>query len=66
MQEDLRYPIGEYIQQPYSEKLKDEWITDIKFCPNGIEAAIREIETGAHKEVIDDCSVVAQRELRLN
>jgi hypothetical protein len=44
MQEDLRYPIGKYIQQPYSEKLKEEWIADIKFCPNGIEAALQNLD----------------------
>jgi uncharacterized damage-inducible protein DinB len=44
MQEDLRYPIGEYIQQPYSENLKNEWIADISFCPNGVEAAIQNLD----------------------
>lgn len=38
--EDLRYPIGKYIPQPFSGKQKDEWLTDIKFLPQALENAI--------------------------
>ena len=27
---DLRYPIGKYEAQPFSEKQKEEWLNDIK------------------------------------
>jgi len=37
---DLRYPIGKYLPQDYSEKLKEEWLCDIKFLPNAIENAV--------------------------
>ena len=40
MTEDPRYPVGQYEPQPYSEKLKDEWMADIRFLPNAIESAI--------------------------
>lgn len=40
MQEDLRYPVGTYEPQPYSEELKDEWLADIRFLPQAIENAI--------------------------
>lgn len=40
---DLRYPIGKYIPGPYSEKLKEEWLADIKFLPNALEAAIQNL-----------------------
>ena len=31
---NLQYPIGKYALQDYSEKLKNEWLTDIKVLPN--------------------------------
>jgi len=37
---DLRYPIGKYEPQPYSEKLKQDWLNDIKFLPQLLENAI--------------------------
>ncbi|MBN9383663.1 MAG: putative metal-dependent hydrolase [Chitinophagaceae bacterium] len=37
---DLRYPIGKYEPQPFSEKLKEEWLNDIKFLPQLLENAI--------------------------
>lgn len=38
--EDLRYPIGRYEPKPYSENQKEEWLADIRFLPQAIEAAI--------------------------
>lgn len=38
--EDLRYPIGRYEPKPYSEGQKEEWLADIRFLPQAIEAAI--------------------------
>jgi hypothetical protein len=40
MTTDLRYPIGQYEPQPYSEGLKEQWLADIKFLPNAIENAV--------------------------
>jgi uncharacterized damage-inducible protein DinB len=37
---DLRYPIGQYKPQPYSEKQKEAWITDILFLPRQLEYAV--------------------------
>jgi hypothetical protein len=41
---DPRYPIGKYTPQPYSEKLKEQWIADIKFLPNAIENAVYNLD----------------------
>ena len=40
MSEDLRYPIGKYIPQEFSEELKQQWLADIKFLPHVLENAI--------------------------
>jgi len=37
---DLRYPIGKYEPQPFSEKQKEEWLTDLKFLPQLLENSI--------------------------
>jgi len=37
---DLRYPIGKYEPQPFSEKQKEEWLNDIKFLPQLLENAV--------------------------
>lgn len=39
---DVRYPIGKYEPQPYSEALKAKWLRDIKRLPDNLE---REIQT---------------------
>lgn len=36
---DVRYPIGKYEVQPYSEDQKVKWIRDIRFLPTDIEMA---------------------------
>jgi len=41
---DLRYPIGKYEPQEFSQKLKEQWIADIKFLPNAIENAVRNLD----------------------
>jgi uncharacterized damage-inducible protein DinB len=43
-EQDLRYPIGKYEPKPYSSVLKDEWLADIKFLPQAIEAAITNLD----------------------
>src|SRR5437868_14295776 len=42
--EDLRYPIGEYIVQPFSEKLWKERLSDIRYLPQHIENAIHDLD----------------------
>jgi hypothetical protein len=41
---DLRYPIGQYEPQPYSDTLKEQWLADIKFLPNAIENAVNNLD----------------------
>src|SRR5215217_4715227 len=41
---DVRYPIGKFEAQPYSEELKNKWINDIRFLPNDIELAIQNLD----------------------
>lgn len=43
MSTDLRYPIGPYEPQPYSDKLKEQWLADIKFLPNALESAVQHL-----------------------
>lgn len=40
MQQDLRYPVGQYQPKPYSDELKEEWLGAIKFLPQAIEHSI--------------------------
>ncbi|HMI78533.1 MAG TPA: putative metal-dependent hydrolase [Ferruginibacter sp.] len=42
--EDLRYPVGKYIVQPFSEKQLGEWLTDIKFLPQHLENAVLNLD----------------------
>lgn len=44
MHEDLKYPIGKYIAQPFSEKLLGEWLTDIKNLPQHLENAVLNVD----------------------
>lgn len=44
MSEDLKYPIGKYIVQPFSEKLLAEWLTDVKNLPQHMENAILNLD----------------------
>jgi uncharacterized damage-inducible protein DinB len=41
---DLRFPIGKYEPQPFSEKQKQEWLNDIKFLPLALEKAILNLD----------------------
>jgi uncharacterized damage-inducible protein DinB len=41
---DPRYPIGKYEPQPFSEDQKQEWLSDIKFLPNLLEAALNNLD----------------------
>lgn len=42
--QDLRYPIGKYLPQPFSAKQLQEWIIDIQFLPSHLEQAILNLD----------------------
>jgi len=42
--QDLRYPIGKFIAQPFSEKLLGEWLIDIKNLPQHLENAVLNLD----------------------
>jgi len=42
--DDLRYPIGKYAPQPFSEKQKEIWLNDLKFLPQELEIAIQNLD----------------------
>jgi uncharacterized damage-inducible protein DinB len=44
MNENLKYPIGKYIAQPFSEKLSGEWLSDIKNLPQHLENAVLNLD----------------------
>ena len=44
MEMDLRYPIGKYEPQPFSEKQKKSWLNDIKFLPQAVENSILNLD----------------------
>jgi hypothetical protein len=44
MKEDLRYPIAEYIAQPFSDKQLQEWLIDIKNLPQHLENAVLNLD----------------------
>lgn len=41
---DLRYPIGKFKPKNYSEEQRKEWLAEIKFLPNALEAAIHGLD----------------------
>lgn len=41
---DLRYPIGKYEPQPYSDKVREDWLNDIKFLPQSLENAMLNLD----------------------
>ena len=41
---DLRYPIGKYQPQPFSQLLKEQWLADIQFLPRLLEQAIENLD----------------------
>lgn len=42
--EDLRYPIGKYEPQPFSDQFKQVWLNDIRFLPQSLEAALTNLD----------------------
>ncbi|HTL10756.1 MAG TPA: putative metal-dependent hydrolase [Chitinophagaceae bacterium] len=41
---DLRYPIGKYAPQPYTERQKKDWLNDIKFLPQSLENSLLNLD----------------------
>ena len=48
--EDLKYPIGKYQEQPFSQIQLEEWLLDIEILPKALEYAITNLDA-AHLEV---------------
>lgn len=44
MIEDLRYPIGKFVPQPFSKEQKEAWLLDIKFFPGELERAVQNLD----------------------
>lgn len=44
MQSDLRYPIGKYEPQPFSQEQKKKWLSDIQYLPSDIEGAVQNLD----------------------
>lgn len=40
----LKYPIGKFVPQPFSNEQRKKWINDIRFLPNDIEIAIQTLD----------------------
>ncbi|MBS1564049.1 MAG: putative metal-dependent hydrolase [Bacteroidetes bacterium] len=47
--EDLRYPIGKYEPQPYSDRQREDWLNDIKFLPQSLENALLNLDEAQMK-----------------
>jgi hypothetical protein len=41
---DLRFPIGKYEPQPFSDRQKREWLQEIQFLPGLLETAIENLD----------------------
>ncbi len=54
MEQDLRYPIGKYIAQPFSEKQLQDWLTDIKDLPQHLENAVLNLDEAQLNTVYRD------------
>ena len=44
MTDDLRYPMGKYLPQPFSHEQKEKWLLDLKFLPEELETAIQNLD----------------------
>jgi hypothetical protein len=42
--QDLRYPIGEYQPQPFSQEQKEKWLKDLKFLPDDLSIAVQNLD----------------------
>jgi uncharacterized damage-inducible protein DinB len=41
---DLRYPIGKYGPQPFSQKQKEAWLKDLRYLPDDMERAVQNLD----------------------
>ena len=48
--EELKYPIGKYIPQPFSQQQLKEWLLDIELLPKAIEYAIVNLDAAQLEE----------------
>jgi uncharacterized damage-inducible protein DinB len=44
MTEDIRFPKGKFLPQPFSQKQKEEWLLDIKFLPSELELTVQNLD----------------------
>ncbi|MGF7232546.1 YfiT family bacillithiol transferase [Arachidicoccus sp.] len=44
MQQDIRYPIGKYQPQIFSEELKSKWLFDLETLPGDVERAVLNLD----------------------
>jgi hypothetical protein len=44
MHDDLRYPNGKYLPQPFSHQQKEKWLLDLKFLPSELELAVQNLD----------------------
>ncbi len=44
MTEALKYPIGKYVPQPFSDVQKEKWLLDLKFLPSELETAVQNLD----------------------
>jgi uncharacterized damage-inducible protein DinB len=42
--EDLKFPVGKYTEQPFSEQQLKEWLLDIRLLPQNIEFAVTNLD----------------------
>jgi hypothetical protein len=54
MEQDLRYPVGKYIAQPFSDKQLQEWLIDIKNLPQHLENAVLNLDEAQLNEPYRD------------
>jgi hypothetical protein len=48
--EELKYPIGKYMEQPFSAALLKEWLLDIEVLPKALEYAIINLDAAQLEE----------------
>jgi DinB family protein len=44
MTEDIRFPRGKFLPQPFSQKQKEQWLLDIKFLPSELELIVQNLD----------------------
>ena len=44
MSDELKYPMGKYLPQPFSHEQKEKWLLDLKFLPEDLELSIQNLD----------------------